>query len=109
MSENDFYLSDFDFDLPQELIAQYPLKERSASRLLHITPESLEDLSFADVPDLLQAGDLLGWIYDNLYSTRIGNVYRRDINDKYSYIQKVIIRKMKTESGDDPMQSYGIQ
>ncbi len=59
MSENDFYLSDFDFDLPQELIAQYPLKERSASRLLHITPESLEDLSFADVPDLLQAGDLL--------------------------------------------------
>jgi S-adenosylmethionine:tRNA ribosyltransferase-isomerase len=55
-----YTLSDFDFDLPQELIAQTPLPERSASRLLQVRPEGgLADRAFADIVDLLQAGDLL--------------------------------------------------
>jgi S-adenosylmethionine:tRNA ribosyltransferase-isomerase len=54
-----YSLSDFDFALPQELIAQFPLPERSASRLLHVAPDRLEDRGFADIVDLLQAGDLL--------------------------------------------------
>lgn len=53
------YLSDFDFELPEELIAQYPLAERSASRLLHITRAGLHDGVFTDVENLLQPGDLL--------------------------------------------------
>jgi len=51
-------VSDFHFDLPQELIAQRPLPERSASRLLHVrrTLESgFEDRSFREFADLLQA------------------------------------------------------
>ncbi len=53
------YLSDFDFELPEELIAQYPLADRSASRLLHISAEGLEDLVFTDIERLIRPGDLL--------------------------------------------------
>ena len=53
--------SDFQFDLPPELIAQYPLESRTASRLLCLDGGSgaITDRSFSDLPDLLQAGDLL--------------------------------------------------
>lgn len=54
-----YSLSDFDFNLPQELIAQVPLPQRSASRLLHVESQELVDRAFAEVVDLLQAGDLL--------------------------------------------------
>jgi S-adenosylmethionine:tRNA ribosyltransferase-isomerase len=54
-----YSLSDFDFDLPQELIAQTPLPERSASRLLHVDGDALIDRAFADIVALLQPGDLL--------------------------------------------------
>ena len=54
-------LSDFDFALPDELIAQAPPPERTASRLLHVlpAPTPLQDLHFSDLPALLQPGDLL--------------------------------------------------
>jgi len=54
-------LSDFDFDLPAELIAQAPLPERSASRLLVVDPaqQQLHDRRFTDLGEYLQAGDLL--------------------------------------------------
>jgi S-adenosylmethionine:tRNA ribosyltransferase-isomerase len=54
-------LSEFNFDLPEELIAQYPLAERTDSRLLCLNGESgeLNDRIFKDLPALLQAGDLL--------------------------------------------------
>ena len=53
--------SDFHFDLPPELIAQAPLAERSASRLLVVRPGegAFEDRGITDLPDLLQPGDLL--------------------------------------------------
>ena len=54
-------LSDFQFDLPQDLIAQQPLDQRSASRLLHLPRESgaVTDRHFRDLPGLLNEGDLL--------------------------------------------------
>lgn len=54
-------VSDFDFHLPEELIAQEPLPERSQSRMLHLWRESgqYEDRKFADFPDLLRPDDLL--------------------------------------------------
>lgn len=53
--------TDFDFDLPDELIAQFPANERSASRLLHLDGRSgaVEDHGFRALPTLLKAGDLL--------------------------------------------------
>jgi len=54
-----YTLSDFDFTLPPELIAQHPVPERSASRLLDGTHEPPADRVFRDLPALLQRGDLL--------------------------------------------------
>ncbi|WHZ20531.1 MAG: S-adenosylmethionine:tRNA ribosyltransferase-isomerase [Rhodanobacteraceae bacterium] len=53
--------SDFHYDLPVELIAQQPLPERSASRLLVLDAprQSLADRTFRDLPGMLRAGDLL--------------------------------------------------
>ena len=54
-----FALSDFDFVLPEALIAQHPAPERSGSRLLDGTSAAPVDRIFRDLPGLLQAGDLL--------------------------------------------------
>ena len=53
--------SDFHYDLPPELIAQTPLPERSASRLLVVppAPAPFQDRGVRDLPELLRAGDLL--------------------------------------------------
>lgn len=54
-----FTLSDFDFQLPEALIAQHPSPERSGSRLLDGTDASPVDRIFRDLPSLLRQGDLL--------------------------------------------------
>jgi len=53
--------SDFHYDLPTELIAQQPLAERSASRLLVVDAGRRRclDRRFAELPEYLRAGDLL--------------------------------------------------
>lgn len=56
----DLTLDDFDYCLPPERIAQAPLAERSASRLLTLAGNgALADRHIRDLPDLLQPGDLL--------------------------------------------------
>lgn len=53
-------LSDFNFTLPDELIARYPLETRSASRLLHLNSDgSYTDLQFTDILNLFEEGDLI--------------------------------------------------
>ena len=53
-------LSDFSFELPDELIARYPLETRSASRLLHLDAKGqYHDHMFTDIIDLFEEGDLL--------------------------------------------------
>ena len=55
----DYRLSDFDFALPPELIAQSPATERGASRLLTVGRAGLADRLFRDLPSLLDPRDLL--------------------------------------------------
>jgi len=54
-------VSDFSYQLPDELIAQFPTEERADSRLLCLegTTGELADRRFVDLPDLLRPGDLL--------------------------------------------------
>ena len=59
------HLSDFYFDLPDELIARYPKVERTSSRLLQLNGQNGElfHRTFSDVVDLINEGDLL--IFNN--------------------------------------------
>ena len=50
---------EFTFELPQRLIAQHPLKQRGASRLLHVKGSGCEHRMFAGLPGLLREHDLL--------------------------------------------------
>jgi len=52
-------LADFDYELPPRLIAQAPLPRRSASRLLAVGDDALEDHGVEQLPQLLRPGDLL--------------------------------------------------
>ena len=55
------HISDFDYDLPEELIAQHPLPERDVSRMLVLNRAAgtLEDCQFVSLPKYLHAGDCL--------------------------------------------------
>jgi S-adenosylmethionine:tRNA ribosyltransferase-isomerase len=52
-------LDDFDYALRTELIAQFPARERAASRLLRLSGASVSDRHFADLPQFLRSGDVL--------------------------------------------------
>ncbi len=53
-------LSDFDFDLPEHLIAQHPAEPRDSARLLHVPAAGpFGDLGVSDLPSLLRPGDVL--------------------------------------------------
>ena len=74
-----FKTDDFDFDLPEELIAQVPLKDRSASKLMLLDSKNktIEDKSFTDILDELNPGDALVMndtrvLPARLYGTKVG-------------------------------------
>jgi S-adenosylmethionine:tRNA ribosyltransferase-isomerase len=66
-------VSDFNYLLPEELIAQEPLADRSASRLLHLrrNPSELQDRRFRDFPDLLTSDDLVVFNNTRVFPARL--------------------------------------
>ena len=52
-------LEDFDYELPEELIAQHPSRTRTDGRLLRLAGDELSDYRFADLPELVAPGDTL--------------------------------------------------
>lgn len=66
-------LEEFDYTLPHELIAQRPLAERDASRMMVLRRESetLEDRRFAELPETLQSGDLLVFNNTRVFPARL--------------------------------------
>lgn len=59
-SVNYLSVNDYDYELSDELIARYPLAQRSASRLLYLPAnQQPQDKQFADLPSLLNQGDLV--------------------------------------------------
>ena len=72
-------LSDFDFDLPEDLIALRPAKPRDSARLLVSRPEGVEDRHIYDLPDLLRAGDVLVFNDSRVIAARLaGERHRED-------------------------------
>ncbi|AVR87914.1 tRNA preQ1(34) S-adenosylmethionine ribosyltransferase-isomerase QueA [Thauera aromatica] len=85
-------LDDFDYLLPPERIAQAPLPERSASRLLVVTPTPgaeplLVDASIADLPALVRPGDLL--VFND---TRVIHARLHGIKDSGGQVEVLIER-----------------
>ncbi len=66
-------VSDFDYKLPAELIAQQPLPDRASSRLLHLSKStgSFEDRQFRDFPSLLRPGDLVVFNNTKVFPARL--------------------------------------
>ena len=66
-------LSEFDYHLPDELIAQEPLADRSASRMLvvHRASRAFEDRSFRDLPSFLSSGDCLAINDTRVFPSRL--------------------------------------
>jgi len=66
-------VSDFHYDLPEDLIAQQPLPDRAASRLLHLSAATgaLADRQFRDFPDLLRPGDLIVFNNTRVFPARL--------------------------------------
>jgi S-adenosylmethionine:tRNA ribosyltransferase-isomerase len=66
-------LSEFDYHLPDELIAQQPLADRSASRMLvvHRSTGALEDRAFRDLPSYLRPGDCLAVNDTRVFPSRL--------------------------------------
>jgi S-adenosylmethionine:tRNA ribosyltransferase-isomerase len=64
---------DFDYHLPEELIAQAPLADRAASRLLHLvrTSGALADRTFRDLPSLLRPDDLVVFNDTRVFPARL--------------------------------------
>ena len=66
-------VSDFNYHLPEELIAQEPLMSREASRMLHLDRRSgeVQDLCFRDFPELLRPGDIVVFNNSRVFPARL--------------------------------------
>ncbi len=71
-------LSDFDFELPQDRIAVRPARPRSSAKLLVATPDSLQDLTVTNLPDLLCPGDRLVLNDTKVIPARLSGLRHRD-------------------------------
>ena len=72
-------VSDFHYELPEELIAQEALADRAGSRLLHVTSEALEDRRFREFPELLRASDLVVFNNTRVFPARLYG--RREVRE----------------------------
>ena len=75
----------FDFELPDDLIAQRPISPRDSARLLDVAPDGLHDRTVRDLPGLLRRGDLLVFndtkvIPARLKGIRAGSGGRQDVS-----------------------------
>ncbi len=81
--------TDFDYPLPAERIAQEPLAERDASRLLSVSPDGvMEDRRFRELPALLRRGDLLV-----VNDTRVRRARLKGVDDTGRDIELLVVAR----------------
>ncbi len=85
-------LSDFDYELPERLIAQHPVAAREGSRLLHVQPQGLTHLMFPQMQQLLRPGDLLV-----LNNTKVVKARLRGIKDSGGAAEVLLERVLADE------------
>ena len=85
-------LSEFDFELPEELIAQHPVEKRDTSRLMVVNRENgnIEHRHFYDILDYLKPGDVL-YLIDY-------NQFKKDLTYIKGLVQTVIVNEPPKEN-----------
>ena len=106
-------VSEFDFHLPPELIAQQPLADRAASRMLHLQRASgrFHDATFRDLPHLLRSGDLLVMNNTRVFPARLfgrrSGRQAQPISSKNPAAREFLTGKVEVlltrQSDDDPL------
>ena len=92
-------VSEFDYELPSELIAQHPAPERTASRLLHLDAANgaIEDLAFADFPALVGPRDAL--VLNDTRVVRARLAGRRASGGKVEVLVERVLEDSRTALG----------
>lgn len=98
-------LEDFDFELPERLIAKYPEDQRDQSRLLHVRKKEkdFKEYKFSDIENLLNEGDCLVLNESPVFPARIyGFSKRREVEHEFVLVEyagdkrwKVLINKSR--------------
>jgi S-adenosylmethionine:tRNA ribosyltransferase-isomerase len=101
-------VSEFDYELPEELIAQRPPEVRGASRMMTLDRHSgvFADRSFADLPALLQPGDLLVLndsrvIPARLFATRLGLTTQQHSLAPSGHVEVLLTQRLGTLEGQN--------
>lgn len=84
----------FDFDLPDELIAQRPIHPRDTARLLDVAPDGLHDRVVRDLPSLLRPGDLLVFNDTKVIPARLKGVRRGAAGRQDVPVEALLIRDL---------------
>jgi len=93
-------LSDFDFDLPEQLIALRPMSPRPASKMLMADGRVLSDHHFSDLPQFLRAGDLLVLNDTKVIPARLSGKRRR-LSDQGETFAKVEVTLLSCDTAGD--------
>lgn len=99
-------VSDYDYNLPEDLIARYPLDVRSSSRLMYVTNQQnsqdqpiIYDKDFTDLPELINEGDLIILNDTKVMKARLfGN---KDTGGKVEILVERITNKVEFTKGKD--------
>lgn len=94
-------LSDFDFDLPEGLIATRPARPRSSSRLLVATPEHLTDAISRDLPDFLRPGDRLVLNDTKVIPARLSGTRTRSGESGLETVARIEATLLEPRAGGD--------
>jgi S-adenosylmethionine:tRNA ribosyltransferase-isomerase len=100
-------VSDFHYELPEELIAQRPPAVRGSSRMMTLNRRSgaIADRMFADLPELMQAGDLLVLndsrvLPARLFATRAGLTTQRNSPAPSGRVEVLLTQRLASEHND---------
>jgi len=94
-------VSEFDYELPGELIAQEPLAERDRSRMLVVdrANQSWRDSSFAEIPEFLNAGDLVVLNNTRVFPARL--VGHRVVNGRRgALVEALLLRRIENSANE---------
>src|ERR1044072_6058479 len=84
----------FDFNLPDELIAQRPVNPRDAARLLDVAPDGLRDRAGRDLPAPLRRGDPLVFHDTKVIQARLGGVRGGTAGRQDVAVEALLIRAL---------------